>query len=79
MNHVTIGVYKNGQYHVNIVKEEHLKDHIEYNKTFRWGRALFVDGKCEHKGYLTDEEVAKWTEKIAGMTFDTRKSSEPYW
>ena len=79
MNHVTIGVYKNGQYKVNIVREEHLENHIEYNKTMRFGRALFVDGKCVYKGYLTDEEVSIWTEKIATMKFDTSKPSDKYW
>lgn len=78
MNHVTIGVYNNNEFKVNIVREEHLESHIEYNKTFRWGRALFVDGKCVHKGYLSDERITEWTEKISKMTFDTRKSSEPY-
>ena len=32
MNHVTVGVYMNGKYKVNIVKDKDLKDHIEYNK-----------------------------------------------
>ena len=78
MNHVTIGVYKNEQFKVNIVRDEHLKDHIEYNKVFRFGRALFVDGECVYKGCLSDEQISRWTEKISKMTFDTSKSSEPY-
>ncbi|WCK57022.1 hypothetical protein PP175_27930 (plasmid) [Aneurinibacillus sp. Ricciae_BoGa-3] len=49
MNHVTIGVYSNGEYKVNVVQGNHLQDHIEYNQTMRPGRALFVDGKCIHQ------------------------------
>ncbi|MEX3625397.1 hypothetical protein [Viridibacillus arvi] len=79
MNYVTIGVYSNDTFKVNIVRPEHIEGHIEYNKTMRFGRALFVNGKCEYSGYLSDEKVAKWTEKIAEMTFDTSKPSVLYW
>ena len=30
--HVTVGVYMNGVYKVNIVRDEDLEDHIQYNK-----------------------------------------------
>lgn len=77
-NHFTVGVYANGEYKTNVVKDEHLEDHIEYNKTFRFGRALFVDGECVHKGYLSDERVVEWTEKISKMNPDLSHSTEPY-
>lgn len=77
-NHVTIGVYNNETFKVNIVKPDDLEGHIEYNMQMRFGRALFVDGKCVYSGYLNDEKIARWTEKISKMNFDTSKSSEPY-
>lgn len=77
-NHFTVGVYKNNQFKTNIVKEEHLESHIEYNKTFRFGRGLFVDGKCVNKGYLSDEQVAEWEKRIAEMKPDLSRSTEPY-
>lgn len=43
--HVTVGVYMNGQYKYNIVRDEDLENHIKYNKIFRFGRGLFVDGE----------------------------------
>lgn len=52
----TMGVYRDGSRKNNGVIEEHLADHIEYNKTMRPGRALFVDGVCHNKGYLSEEE-----------------------
>ena len=42
--HHTRGVYANGEYKDNAVRAEDLESHIEYNKTFRFGRALLVDG-----------------------------------
>ena len=78
MNHVTVGVYMNGQYKINIVKDKDLKDHIEYNKKFRFGRSLFVDGKCVNQGYLSGEQVRNWEKRISEMEFDTSKSAEPY-
>ena len=44
-NHLTIGVYSNGQWKYNVVRDEDLQEHIEYNKTWRPGRLLYVDGK----------------------------------
>lgn len=79
MNHVTIGVYSNDTYKVNIVRPEDLEGHIQYNKLMRFGRALFVDGKCEYDGLLTKEKIAEWTKKIAEMKFDTRQPSDLYY
>jgi len=45
MNHLTLGIYGNGQLVYNVVRPEDLESHIEYNKTFRFGRLLYVDGK----------------------------------
>lgn len=78
LNHVTIGVNSNDSYTVNIVRPEHLENHIEYNKIMRFGRALFVDGKCVYEGYLSDFKIGEWTEKISKMEFDTSRPSDLY-
>ena len=78
MNHITIGVYSNGSYKVNIVRPEHLLHHIEYNKKMRFGRALFVDGKCEYAGYLSEEKTKEWEEKISRMNINSNIPSELY-
>ena len=62
--HTTIGLYPNGEYKINGVLPEHLEEHIEYNKICRFGRALFVDGKCIYNGYLSDEVVKAFEMKI---------------
>lgn len=76
--HVTVGVYNNNEYKYNIVLDEDLENHIEYNKTFRFGRALFVDGKCVNRGYLSDERIEEWTRRISEMRFDMSHPTIPY-
>ena len=76
--HVTVGVYKNDSYKYNIVYDEDLESHIEYNKTWRFGRALFVDGKCVYQGYLSDEQIEDWTKRISEMQFDMSRATIPY-
>ena len=67
MIHTTIGVYLNGDYKTNGVLPEHLEMHIEYNKKYRLGRGLFVDGKCIYAGYLNSDEVKKFEQKAKGI------------
>lgn len=55
----TMGVYSDGSRKHNGVREENIEHHIQYNISMRPGRGFFVDGVCKHKGYLSDEEVAK--------------------
>jgi len=78
MTHVTIGVYANGDMKYNIVADEDLERHTQYNLDFRPGRAFFVDGVCKNQGYLSDEKVAEWTEKIKTMKFDFSRPTKPY-
>lgn len=80
MIHTTIGVYANGDFKINGVKPEHLDSHIEYNKTMRFGRALFVDGICHNQGYLSPEECKEWEAKIQAdpKRFTRNKCTAPY-
>ena len=76
--HVTVGVYMNGQYKYNIVRDEDLENHIKYNKIFRFGRGLFVDGKCVNQGYLSGEQVRNWGRRISEMEFNMSHDTRPY-
>ena len=76
--HVTVGVYMNGVYKVNIVRDEDLEDHIQYNKKFRFGRGLFLDGKCINQGYLSGEQVRNWEKRISEMEFDLTHDNRTY-
>lgn len=52
--HLTLGVYPSGQYISNIVRDKDLAEHIQYNKTFRPGRLLYVDGQRVYDGMVKD-------------------------
>ena len=78
MVHTTIGVYNGGDFKMNGVLPEHLEAHIEYNKTWRFGRALFVDGKCVYKGYLDDERVKAFEQRIIKDNLVLNKCTVPY-
>jgi hypothetical protein len=74
-NHITIGVYPNNSYILNIVKDEHIDGHIVFNSNMRPGRFLFVNGKYTCGGLLKDEFkekfISEWEEKISKMTIDS--------
>jgi hypothetical protein len=78
MIHTTIGVYNNNSYKANGVTSENLEDHIQYNLRMRPGRAFFVDGVCKNPGYLSDERVAEWTQKIKDEKISVKRDSAPY-
>lgn len=62
-NHLTLGVYLSGDYTYNVVREEDLEEHIQFNKTYRPGRLLYVDGQRVYDGMVKDctkyDKVAK--------------------
>jgi hypothetical protein len=62
--HHTVGVYSSGDHKSNCVPDFELDGHVDYNTRFRPGRALFVDGKCVHQGYLSGDECKVWEARI---------------
>ena len=82
MNHLTIGVYTNKQYVINVVREEDLEHHIEYNKTWRFGRLLYVDGKRVYDGCMKPEYLQPYDELvkkiIAENSINMNKITVPY-
>lgn len=75
--HTTVGLYPNGDYKVNGVEAEHFLGHLAYNRKFRPGRALFVDGICVLKGIgITDDELDAFVEKAESLKVSV--ASEEY-
>jgi len=74
-NHLTLGIYANGQCTHNIVKEEDLENHIRYNKIFRFGRLLYVDGKRVHDGSIQAKEDLERYDRIAEEFFRNQKTT----
>ena len=60
--YITIGIYQNKSYKTNIVAPEDLERHIEYNKTMRPGRLLYVDGKRVYNGLVRKDRLAEYDE-----------------
>lgn len=61
---ISIRIYNCGDYIVNNVRPEHLEQHIEYNKTFRFGCALVVEGEIKNTGYLDEDRINKIVSNI---------------
>lgn len=74
--HTTIGVYNNGDMKINGVTSKYLQTHIQYNKDTRPGRALFVDGKCVHSGYLDEARVKELEKQLKDIK--VTKDTAPY-
>lgn len=73
--HTTIGIYPNGDFKTNGVADKHLQDHIEYNKKFRFGRALIVDNEVVYKGYVNEETIKEVLQKV---TWKHETCTAPY-
>jgi len=78
--HTTVGLYPSGDYKVNGVDSEDLQGHIDYNTATRFGRALFVDGKCVYKGLgVTPAVIAKFEKTLKeDQTFIRTECTAPY-
>ena len=78
MIHTTMGVYRNGEKKYNGVPSEYLADHLSYNIFLRPGRALFLDGVCINRGYLSKEEVEKIEAEQLANPIKMTKDTAPY-
>lgn len=54
---ISVRIYNNGSYVVNNVRPDHIEDHINHNKLFRFGCALVVDGEIHNEGYLDVDRI----------------------
>jgi hypothetical protein len=76
--HTTIGLYANGETKYNGVADEDLQYHIEYNKKWRFGRALIVDGKCVYEGCVDKELIEKTVAEFKANPKQFDKPTIPY-
>lgn len=74
----TMGVYANGNRKHNGVDPKFLDNHIEYNLTYRPGRAFFVDGKCLNRGYLSKEHCEEIERELAANPVVMTRDTQPY-
>lgn len=71
-------VYNNGEYVDNGVALEDLDNHIEYNKTMRFGTALFINGVCVNRGYLTKKRCNDIEAELARLQIEMKTVVIPY-
>ncbi len=74
-------VYNNDDKTFNGVAKEHLAEHIAYNKVFRPGTALFINGCCVNYGYLKEDRCSVISENIKNMLKknpNISKTTPPY-
>jgi hypothetical protein len=76
MIHTTVGLYPSGYVKLNGVTSEHLQNHIEYNKFWRPGRALFIDGILIYDGCVTANTINKYSYTISLLKI--HKDTAPY-
>ena len=66
--HSSIRIYPNGDKRYNGVRTEHLEDHINYNREYRFGCDLIIDGKVAVRSAIyigkTREDFDKRNEEI---------------
>ena len=72
----TVGLYNNQEYKTNGVTKTHLAIHIHYNIIHRFGRALFINGRCIYKGYLNKDVIAHFEGKFKDIKLT--KDTQPY-
>lgn len=82
MNHLVLNIYASGNYKYNVVRDRDLKDNIEFNKTWRFGRIIYVDGKRIYDGCIVKEALSKYDdiakEFYENNTVDMMQPTIPY-
>lgn len=77
-NHVSLRVYRNKDYVVNVVSDENLASHIEYNSTFRFGCILYIDGVRKTNGCLKESCLKEYDDYASSLlkTLDINTTKE---
>ncbi len=60
MKHLVLNIYANGDYVFDSVDNIELKEYIEYNKLWRFGRLIYVDGQRVYNGCIKSEYLSKY-------------------
>lgn len=60
MKHLVLNIYANGEYVFEYVLNCDLKAYIEYNKVWRFGRLIYVDGQRVYNGCIKEEYLKKY-------------------
>ena len=77
-NHVSLRVYPNKDYVLNVVSDENLVSHIGFNSTFRLGCILYIDGVRKTNGCLKEDCLKEYDEYASSLlkTLDINTTKE---
>lgn len=76
-NHVSLRIYPNKDYVVNVVSDENLANHIEYNRIFRCGCILYIDGVRRTSGCLKEYDIYA-SNLLKTLDINTMKETTPF-
>lgn len=65
----------------NFVRAGDLEEHVRYNVLYRFGQALFVDGKCVHDGHFSKSHhaaIENMERELAKRPFTPLRETLPY-
>lgn len=81
-NHLSLRLYPNKDYVVNVVSDVNLASHIKYNSTFRIGCILYIDGVRKTNGCLKESCLKEYDDYASNLlkTLDInlKKETTPF-
>lgn len=81
-NHLSLRLYPNKDYIVNVVSDENLASHIEYNKIYRFGCVLYIDVVRQTNGCLKEDCLKEYDEYannlLKTLDIDLTKETTPF-
>lgn len=82
VNHLSLRLYTNKDYVINVVSDSNLKSHIDYNATFRPGCLLYIDGKRELSGCIKQDCLQSYDDFakaiLANLQIDLSRETTPF-
>ncbi len=67
--HKSLRIYNNGDMVRQLINPEDIKNHIEYNRVYRPGCMLIIDGAVTQSGYISKEREAEYIQKFDTLEF----------
>lgn len=81
-NHLSLRLYPNKDYVINVVSDANLASHVEYNKTYRFGCILYIDGVRKTNGCLKEDCLKEYDEYASNLLktldIDLTKETTPF-
>lgn len=78
-NFVCVRFYANTDFVANVVRAEHLEEHVRFNKIFRPGCAFYVNGELKQSAGFNADTLNAIRAKLDSLNINPNRASElPY-